>query len=349
MGTSEYVFTPLEFRNRQKYHSILYLHDLVEPAQIAPEHHRAFEEVRPLGALSDDEIVRIMLADDLDLLIVLDCVGHGGKDHVIARRPARRILYYGNVFVPSDLASVDGLIAPATMASCFAKVDGEKAVISIPDWVNLVANLNGRFLEPLPESGDEVPTLGSIATGYKLNSAWFQMAARVLTRVPEARLRLDVPTVHDSGLRRLHGLAHAAGIDSRRISINFATYGEDFASRLSTISLALDSFPVGSYFSAIQALSAGVPLLTFLGKTPLGLGAATVMNAAGLQDLICADPGAMEERAVALLRAPELLRDLRCGLPQAVRASGLGDFPATAGAWEIALDRGLALPVRQIG
>ena len=349
MGTSEYVFTPLNFRNTSKYHSILYLHDLVEPAQISVEHQSSFEKVRPLGALSDDEIVRIMLADDLDLLIVLDCVGYGAKDHVIARRPARRILYYGNVFAPSDLAAVDGLIAPATMASCFAKVNGEKAVISIPDWVNLVANLNGRFLEPLSESGDAVPTLGSIATGYKLNSAWFQMAARVLTRVPEARLRLDVPTVHDSGLRRLHGLAYVAGIDPSRLSINFATYGQDFAARLSTISLALDSFPVGSYFSAIQALSAGVPLLTFPGKTPLGLGAATVMNAAGLQDLVSTDLAMMEERAVALLRTPELLKGLRSRLPQAIRTSGLGDFAATAGAWEIALDQGLALPVRQIG
>jgi hypothetical protein len=57
----------------------------------------------------------------------------------------------------------------------------------------------------------------------------------------------------------------------------------------------------------------------------------------------------MEERAVALLRAPELLKGLRSRLSQAIRTSGLGDFPATAGAWEIALDQGLALPVRQIG
>ena len=129
---------------------------------------------------------------------------------------------------------------------------------------------------------------------------------------------------------------------------NAAHYSINFSERMSHLSLALDSFPMSCYYSAMQVLSAGLPLLTFPGAIPSGRGTATIMNAAGLNDLICRDQADMEAKALALIRRPDILTGVRRLLPGRMRDSKLNDLEAVARAWEAALEQVLALPVRNL-
>jgi len=156
------------------------------------------------------------------------------------------------------------------------------------------------------------------------------MVARVMAAVPDIPLRLDVPGLTKSEMVRIHAEVKAAGIDPNRVTIDTAVYNSEYRERLAPLALGLDSFPFGCYFSAIQSLSAGLPLLTFPGATPTGRGAAAIMNAAGIGELICADQPEMEARAIALLRDPQELNRLRRVLPERMRASMLNDLPGTA-------------------
>jgi len=127
-----------------------------------------------------------------------------------------------------------------------------------------------------------------------------------------------------------------------------AIYNKDFRDRLAPLWLALDSFPFGCYLSAMQALSAGVPLLTFPGRTPGGRGAATILNGAGMKELILPDQSAMESKAIALLREPSELIRLRRVLPDVMRGSLFNDPIETAKVYEAALDQVLSAPVRDL-
>lgn len=348
MGNDLFSFPALHHRDRARYRTYFYFHNVTPDASIMPDDAAACDVFRALGGLDDDAMFRAIQADDLDLLIVLDCVGLRARDVVVRRRPARRIAYYGNVFGPMAAPAVDALLLPETMADCFKDLKAMETIVPIPDWVNLVGSVTGRFLDPLPAEITYPPVLGTPANGMKLNQAWFDMAARVLNAVPGALLRLDIPTISQYELVRVYDCARRAGIDGARLIFHRAKYSIGFYERISSLSLALDSFPLSCYFSAMQVLSAGLPLLTFPGAIPSGRGTATILNAADLGELICRDQADMEEKAIALLRQPEILVEIRRALPARMRESRLNDLNGVARAWEAALDQVLALPVRDL-
>lgn len=348
MGGGPYVFPPLSFVRRSAYRTFFYFHNVPEGADPAPDDSDACDVFRPMGGMNDDAMVAAIKADDLDLLIVLDAIGLRARDVVLRRRPARRIVYYGNVFGPTATPIVDALLLPESMASCFDGASIAEAIIRFPDWVNLVSTVRGRFFEPLPPQPPGVPVIGAAANGMKLNVEWFLLVGRIMEAVPEATLRLDVPTICWAEFVRIHDDARAAGIDWSRTILNNAEFGDGFRERLEPLSLAIDSFPMSCYFSAIQTLSAGVPILTFPGALPSGRGTTTVLNAAGVPGLVCSDEHELEAKAIALLRHPDVLADLRRMLPVRMRESMFNDFRGVARAWEGVLDQALALPVRDL-
>lgn len=350
MGNAFFQFPVLKFVDRTRFETYFYYHNVREHAPIHQMELDSCDVFRALGGMSDESILDVIRKDDVDLLIVLDCIALKARDRVLLSRPARRIAYYGNVFAPTGNAEVDAIFLPESMAACFEGLDYHEAVLPIPDWLTLVSTQLGRFIEPIEESERDSDDLviGTAANTRKLTADWFSMVARVMAQVPTARLRIDAPILHTLEILKLHGDARAAGIDPDRLTVKECLYNSKFRERLARIDLALDSFPAGCYFSAIQALSAGVPLLAFPGVTPQGRGAMTVMNGAGVEGLLCATQAEMERRAVELLRNPVELRALRQSLPATMRASRFSDLVASARAWETALDQALALPDRPI-
>jgi predicted O-linked N-acetylglucosamine transferase (SPINDLY family) len=348
MGNDFFSFPALRHRDRARYQTFFYFHNVPPGVPLLPDDAAACDIFRALGGMDDEAMVQTIVADDLDLLIVLDAVGMRARDAVVRRRPARRIAYYGNVFGPLATPAVDALLLPETMADCFAGLRDGETIVRMPDWMNLVGANNGRFLDPFPVDPSHPLTLGTPSNGMKLNQGWFDMAARLMKAVPDLHLRLDLPTISGFEFIRLHDYARRAEIDPQRMTFNSARYSIDFPERMSNLSLALDSFPMSCYFSAMQVLSAGLPLLTVPGAIPSGRGTATILNAANLYALICRDQAEMEAKALALLRQPAILTELRSLLPIRMRESLLNDLPRVARAWESALEQVLALPVRAI-
>ncbi|MFY7959964.1 MAG: hypothetical protein ACOVVK_07815 [Elsteraceae bacterium] len=348
MGNGQFNFPALKRRDRTRYETFYYFHNVPPDRAASAEDAAACDVFRALRGMEDEAIAEVIRADDLDLLVVLDAIAIRARDLVVRRRPARRIAYYGNAFGTLATPVVDALILPETMADCFPDGHATEAIVRIPDWVNLVGSSDGRFLEPWPGTPSGPLVIGTPANGMKLNQGWFDMAARLMTAEPDILLRLDLPTISRFELARLNDSTRRAGIDPQRMIFNAAHYSINFSERMSHLSLAIDSFPMSCYYSAMQVLSAGLPLLTFPGAIPSGRGTATIMNAAGLNDLICRDQADMEAKALALIRRPDILTGVRRLLPGRMRDSKLNDLEAVARAWEAALEQVLALPVRNL-
>ena len=84
--------------------------------------------------------------------------------------------------------------------------------------------------------------------------------------------------------------------------------------RLRNADLFLDTFPYNAHATALDALWAGVPLLTYPGESFASRVAASLLKAAGLSELIADSPSEYEDKAMALATDPVRLNRLRAML-----------------------------------
>ena len=83
-----------------------------------------------------------------------------------------------------------------------------------------------------------------------------------------------------------------------------------------------------------MALQAGLPLLTCPGKAFVSRMGASLCAAVGMDDMICASPGDYVDRAIALGRDPEQLRERRRRLLDPAAALPLFDTAGWVRHWE---------------
>jgi predicted O-linked N-acetylglucosamine transferase (SPINDLY family) len=100
---------------------------------------------------------------------------------------------------------------------------------------------------------------------------------------------------------------------------------EDHFARLGLADLFLDTLPYNAHSTACDALYAGVPVLTCKGSTFAGAGAASLLHAAGLPELVTTSLEEYETSALRLATQPGEMRGLRLRLAENVPTSPLFD------------------------
>jgi len=150
---------------------------------------------------------------------------------------------------------------------------------------------------------------------YKITPAVFDRWMRILCRVEDSVLWLSQSTAEMCV--NLRKEASRRGVDSRRLVFadRIASLPEHVA-RLRTADLFLDTFPYNAHATALDALWAGVPLLTYAGESFASRVAASLLRTAGLPELIASSPAEYEERAQWLAADPIRLGELRRALSQ---------------------------------
>ena len=91
--------------------------------------------------------------------------------------------------------------------------------------------------------------------------------------------------------------------------------------------LFLDTFPYNAHTTASDALWAGLPVLTRIGKSFASRVAASLLNAVGLEELITSTQEEYEALAIELALAPQKLADLKLKLANNRLTTPLFDTP----------------------
>lgn len=91
------------------------------------------------------------------------------------------------------------------------------------------------------------------------------------------------------------------------------------------IDVALDPFPYNGTTTTCEAIHAGVPVVTLLGRSHRARVGATILTSIGLGSLVARDESAYIELAMSLRRNSAELDSLRNRLPRLALASPLGD------------------------
>jgi protein O-GlcNAc transferase len=145
---------------------------------------------------------------------------------------------------------------------------------------------------------------------YKITPDTFDSWMRILRRVENSVLWLsrNNPTA-ESNLRRE---ALRRGVDAGRLVFadRMPSLPEHLA-RQRVADLFLDTRPYNAHATALDALWAGLPILTCIGEGFAGRVGASLLNAIGLPELIAATPALYENLAVQLAENPQHMAEIK--------------------------------------
>ncbi len=171
-------------------------------------------------------------------------------------------------------------------------------------------------------------TFGCFDSAIHLNKEVLILWSQILTSVPESRLLLCNPEVHASDYHnQLRSQFQAMGIDRQRLVI-FARRETPLAASLyEQIDVYLDPVPLSGSVSIASALWHGVPAVTLRGDRFGSCLGASLLAAAGLNDLVASSPEDYVSKAASLAISPQLLKDLRPKLSGMTVTHELCDVP----------------------
>jgi tetratricopeptide (TPR) repeat protein len=288
-----------------------------DASQMRARLETAFDRLVPIAALSDAQAAQAVRDAGIDILVNLN--GYFGKPRmgVFAQRPAPLQVNYlgfpGTLGAPCmDYIIADRIVIPEGEQRFY-----DEAVAWLPD--SYQANDAKRAL-PAPTSRAEhgLPPDAFVFCNfnqtYKLAPETFALWLRLLRGRPGSVLWLLHD--HDVAIPRLRAQAEQQGVDGARLVFAPMLPLEAHLSRLALADLFLDALPYHAHTTASDALWAGVPLLTCRGTAFPGRVAASLLQAAGMPELITETAADYEALGLALAADGDRLAALRAKLAQ---------------------------------
>ncbi len=302
---------------------------------------RAFDRFVDIRACSHGQAAAAIHHAGVDILVDLKGYTQQARPAITAQRPAPVQVSYlgfpatmGADFV--DYLMVDSFVVPADQQPFFSE-----QLVHLPGCyqVNdrkreIAGSCPSRQECGLP--ADEV-VFCSFNHSYKISPRVFDVWMRLLKEVPGSALWLLKSNDLVRGNLTLE--AERRGVDPGRLVFAPVVQPAEHLARLSRADLFLDTLPCNAHTTASDALWAGLPVLTCSGSTFAGRVAGSLLNAAGIPELVTQSLEEYEELALALARDPDRRSALRRRLNSARDGSALFDLPKLAGHIEAAYAR----------
>ena len=299
-----------EHHDRMRFETIAISHGLDDSSEMRGRLRRAFDRFIDVQGKSDSEVASLLRGLEVDIAIDLTGLTASGRPGICALRPAPVQVNYLGFAGSLGAAHMDYILADQTVIPQEQQQFYAEKVAYLPDSYMphdskraISADTPSRAELGLPETGF---VFASFNNSYKFAAAMFDVWMRLLHAVEGSALWL--PTANATAVRNLQREADARGVSPERIV--FAPYlpaNEDHLARLRSADLFLDTLPYNAHSTAMDALWAGLPVLTVKGDSFASRVAASLLNAAGMPDLIVDSIEAYESLALDLARNPAAL------------------------------------------
>jgi len=274
----------------------------------------AFDRFHDVASHTDRDIARLL--NDLQVHIAVDLNGltEGYRPGVLACRPAPIQINYLGYPGTTGAEYIDYVIADETVLPFAEQPFFTEKIVHLPDCyhVNDATRRISSYVAPRSDLGppDRGMVFCCFNQPFKIAAPIFDVWMRLLTRVPASVLWLS--ELNDPAQANLRRHAAARGVDpDRLIFAPRMDSSEDHLARHHAADLFLDTLPYNAHSTAIDALWAGLPVVTCAGIFFPGRVAASLLKAANLPELVTRSLADYEALAFRLATDPALLSSMR--------------------------------------
>jgi predicted O-linked N-acetylglucosamine transferase (SPINDLY family) len=290
-------------------------------------------------SMADGELFETVQRLGIDVLV--DLVGHcqNHRPGVLARRPAPVQVTWLGYFDTTGLPTVDWIVADPILIPPGEEHWYSEKPLRLPRGHLCFDPLMEDIDAPPPSGVDGRITFGCFNNPNKLNPDVVALWARILTRLPDARLLLKGRLLNETEEReRLCAAFQARGVAPERLILEDSSPRREYYESYARLDVALDPFPYCGGTTTLQALWMGVPVLTLAGtQGMIRRFGESILSAVGLDEWIARDADEYVEKAVRLASDAAALAELRGDLRRRLLASPVGDGARFTRALEDAL------------
>ena len=282
---------------------------------------------RDISSMNDEDVAKLIMDDEIDVLV--DLSGHtaGSRLSLFAYRPAPVMLSWLGYFATTGLSFMDAVLLDSFHAPEGTESQFVEPIIRLP---------RGRLCyTPVPFAPDVASppclkngfiTFGSFNNTSKYNDAVFDVWARILAAIPNSKLILKWRAFVDKPHceRTLEAFAKR-GVDVSRIELRNASFHADMLKEYADIDIALDPFPFTGGMTSCEALWMGAPVITYPQSQVVSRQTYAMLSYIGLQEFAAKDADDYVAIAVRLAADSKRLQSLRSNMRGTMRSSWLMD------------------------
>jgi predicted O-linked N-acetylglucosamine transferase (SPINDLY family) len=314
--------------DRQRFEVFAYYNGAPHDGRTQARIRQGVDHWREIRDLGDRAAAQRMVEDGIDILVDLNGHTKDARTALLALNPAPVIVNW--LGYPGTMGSNfhhylvgDPFIIPEECERFYSEKVVRLPCYQPTDRDRLVAET-----APTRESAG-LPADGFVFCSFnetrKISEATWRRWMAILRAVPESVLWLLVPSVNSRAL--LEELAQRYGIAPARLVFAGRLGNPEHLARYALADLILDNFPYGAHTTASDALWMGVPVLTLAGRSFASRVCGSLVRAAGLPDLVCADEADYIAKAVALGTDRPRCAALKARLQQGRHQALLFDTP----------------------
>ena len=311
-----------ETHNREKFEIHAFCWSKEDGTAFRQRVLKGFDHFHAIGALDDESAAKLIVENEIDVLVDLQGLTAGARPNILARGPAPMQISWLGFPGPCAIPYVDYIVADTFI---------------FPESLKKHFTEKPLYLETLYQTSDSQREVGPTPTraalgipedkfvfcafnnNYKITPEMFESWMRILRGAPNSVIWL----LEDNKWSRenLTRAACAHGVRPDRLYFAGRVLPKDYLARFKAADLFLDTTPYNAGTTANDALWVGLPLLTLSGQTYVSRMAGSLLRSAGLEELITFNRGDYEAKAIELAGNPRRVKEYRAGLIK-LRESG---------------------------
>lgn len=279
----------------------------------------------------DETIAKKIYELGIDILVDFNGYTANEKSSVLALRPAPiQISYLGYLGTMGasfiDYTFVDDVVAPPGSAEHYSE-----KLVYLPHCYQICDNKQIVSDKPLARKDYGLPENAFVYccfnNSYKIEPTVFNIWAEILANTPNSVLwLLKTSSLTEENLRRE---AEQRGIAQERLIFTGREERSIYAARYRLADIFLDTFVYNANTTGNDALWVGLPLLTCPGNYYPNRGAASMLTALDLPELIANNHEDYRDKAIYFYHHPDALKKVREKLQQSRSTSPLFDTQRT--------------------
>ncbi len=248
---------------------------------------------RSIINMSDEEVVKHIRQDEIDILV--DLSGHAPNNRllVFAYKPAPIQISWLDYFDTTGLEVMDYLITDPISTPYESTQQFVEEPIRMP---------HTRLCWAPPEFAPDVHELPALKRGFvtfgsfnrpeKITREVIRVWSRILREIPNSKLILkNRNLIHDDTQQHFRNEFHKEGVAADRVEMRGGSSHEQLLSEYNDVDIALDPFPYNGGATTCDALWMGVPVITLKGDRIISRQSTSILMSAGITGFIADDKG----------------------------------------------------------